>query len=248
MNQRPLVSIIIPCYNQAVHVAASIESVLAQSYRLIEVIAVNDGSTDGSADRIRHFGSEVQLIDLGVNHGVCTALNKAFSQARGAYLIRLDADDLLRREAVEELSGVLRDNPDVDFVYYPGEYFGAEQGLQETFEFDVERLKQRNYVNSSAMMRRRVFETTGGYDEHLNRLLWEDWEFWINAAAHGFKGKLLNKPLLLYRRYGESGSRDQAVRRKQKKAMRYIRLKHWRFLGLKFWLRKALEKLRNPVL
>lgn len=110
-GQAPLVSILIPCHNAAPWLGATLESALAQSYPHTEVIVVDDGSTDASADLARSYaGRGVRLIRQA-NRGAAAARNAALHEARGAYLQFLDADDLLDREKIAVQVGRLAAEP-----------------------------------------------------------------------------------------------------------------------------------------
>ncbi len=97
---QPLVSIIIPCYNAERYIAEAIDSALAQTYPKIEVIVIDDGSTDGSLAVIRSFGDRIRW-ETGPNRGACAARNRGIALARGALIQFLDADDLLHPNKLE---------------------------------------------------------------------------------------------------------------------------------------------------
>ena len=98
-ESRPLVSIIIPCYNAAPWVAEAIETCLNQTYQPIEIIVVDDGSTDNSLSIIHSFGDRIKWVS-GPNHGGCHARNRGFGLSRGKYVMFLDADDKIAPENV----------------------------------------------------------------------------------------------------------------------------------------------------
>lgn len=97
----PLVSIIIPCYNAELFVGEAIESALGQTYPNVEIIVIDDGSTDGSLDVISSFGDRIRW-DTGPNRGGCAARNRGIELARGKFIQFLDADDLLYAEKIEK--------------------------------------------------------------------------------------------------------------------------------------------------
>lgn len=90
----PLVSIVLPCYNGEAYVESAIDSALAQTYSEVEIIVVDDGSTDSSWDRIRSYGTHVRAV-TGPNQGGCAARNRGIEMSRGGWVQFLDADDLL---------------------------------------------------------------------------------------------------------------------------------------------------------
>ena len=97
----PLVSVLIPCFNAAPYVGAAIESVLAQTYAPIEVIVVDDGSTDGSAAVVETFRGRGVTVITQANAGQCAAANRALAAARGELIKFFDADDLMATDMIE---------------------------------------------------------------------------------------------------------------------------------------------------
>src|SRR4051812_16000050 len=110
-----LVTVVIPCYNQARFLGEAIESVLRQTHRAREVVVVDDGSTDGTAAVAARY-PDVQLIRQP-NRGLAAARNRGLAESRGAYLVFLDADDRLLPRALEVGLRCLMDHPLVAFAY-----------------------------------------------------------------------------------------------------------------------------------
>jgi glycosyltransferase involved in cell wall biosynthesis len=98
-GEAPLVSIVMPCFNNEAYVAEAIDSALGQTYDNIEVIVIDDGSTDGSLDIIRSYGDRITWR-TGPNEGACAARNKGLALARGEFIKFLDADDILLPECM----------------------------------------------------------------------------------------------------------------------------------------------------
>ena len=95
----PLVSVLIPCFNNEPHVGEAIESALAQTHPRIEVIVIDDGSSDGSVGVLESFGQRIAW-ETGPNRGACVARNRAFALSSGEFIQYLDADDRLRPEKI----------------------------------------------------------------------------------------------------------------------------------------------------
>lgn len=197
-DPRPLVSVIIASYNYGRFLAEAIESALQQTYQPIEVIVVDDGSTDNTADVAARY--PVRLIRQP-NAGLAAAGRAGIRASCGEFVMRLDADDRLKPTYVEETVAVLRANASIDFVYTQVQYFGAQEGTYPIEDFDPDTLAERNYVNASAMMRRSAYESAGGYCTALGRLRCEDWDLWLSFVDRGRRGQLLARPLLEYRRH-----------------------------------------------
>lgn len=118
----PLVSILIPCYNSERTVAEAIDSALAQTYPNVEVIVVDDGSTDDSTEVLASYGDRIRWKSIA-NSGACTARNEALKMATGTFIQFLDADDLLMPEKIERQLQLLLDG-DLDLVFCRGMIFG----------------------------------------------------------------------------------------------------------------------------
>jgi glycosyltransferase involved in cell wall biosynthesis len=193
-----LVSVIIPCHNQAVFLAEAIGSALQQTHQPVEVMVVDDGSTD---DTVRVAQAHPVQLLTQARQGVCAAVNAGIGASHGQFVMRLDADDILEPSYVAETLAALAERPAAQFAYTEVSYFGALQGTYPVEEFDPNSLAERNYIHASALMRRAAFECVGGYDEQMATARCEDWDLWLGFAEHDLPGVLVRKPLLRYRRY-----------------------------------------------
>jgi glycosyltransferase involved in cell wall biosynthesis len=194
----PLVSIVILCHNYGRFLGEAIESALAQTHQPVEVIVVDDGSTDHSVEVARRY--PVQLITQP-NRGVCVAGNTGFAAATGDYVLRLDADDRLTPGYVEKTLRALESHPWAHFAYTAAEYFGARTGSYPIEPFSPDTLAERNYVNASALMRRRSLEDVGGYNVNMRAGRYEDWDLWLSFAERGLAGVMVPERLLMYRQH-----------------------------------------------
>ncbi len=116
MQSSPLVSILIPCYNSEQWLAETIESALAQTWKNIEIIIVDDGSTDNSLAIAKSFESSIVKVISQENKGASTARNIALKEAQGDFIQYLDADDLLAPDKIELQVGLLENNGDCNLV------------------------------------------------------------------------------------------------------------------------------------
>lgn len=113
----PLVSVIMPVYNTEKYVSESIRSILGQTYQNIELICVNDGSTDGSLDILKSFGDAIVIIDLLKNSGIGAARNAGIRIARGTFVAFADADDIWNPRKLEEQMEQFQNDPLLDISF-----------------------------------------------------------------------------------------------------------------------------------
>ncbi len=200
MVTNPLVSIIIPCYNQANYLKESVLSAIEQTYSNIEIIIINDGSTDNTnkiaMDLQTKYPKKIQYISQK-NKGVSEARNNAISQSKGQYILPLDADDMIDKEMVNFCLNTLI-KYDVDIVYTDIQFFGVKNHIDHKKPFSKNNLLYQNSCSATSLYKKNMWEKLGGYSKNMKEG-YEDWEFWIHAYKQNFKFKLLSKPLLLYR-------------------------------------------------
>ena len=170
-------SVIITCYNQREFIGAAVGSALAQPHSLREVIVVDDGSTDGSVERLEQFADSIRLIKFPTNRGAIEARNEGARQARGQYLVFLDGDDALRRWALNAYESLIVErNPKIlaaQSLWFSGEIpvHQDEQAPQriEFVQFDTFLSKDRSYGMSAStwILEREAFEQVGGWTEGI---------------------------------------------------------------------------------
>jgi len=199
-----LVSIVIPNYNLGRFAGEAIASALGQTHKNVEVVVVDDGSSDDSVSTIRGlpaFQAGAFRLVTQRNGGVSRARNAGARETRGSFIVFLDADDILEPTYVERCLAALRAAPSsVAYAYTQMQHFGAENSLFASQPFDPEKLLRGNFVNASALMRREVFEEVGGYNPRFS-LGHEDYELWAHMLARGYTGVFVPEPLLRYRRH-----------------------------------------------
>jgi glycosyltransferase involved in cell wall biosynthesis len=198
-DSRPLVSIVIPCYNYARYLSEAIESALGQTYSPVEVIVVDDGSTDDTQTVARSY--PVRLLTQR-NQGLSASTNNGIRASRGEYVTRLDADDVLCSTFVEETLAMLERNPDAPLAHTAAEFIGARTGEVPFIAFDPEALAQGAMVTCTSLFRRTAWETVGGLDEQM--VLCEDWDLWLTFAERNMRGVMVPKILWSYRQHGAS--------------------------------------------
>jgi glycosyltransferase involved in cell wall biosynthesis len=196
-----------PAYNVEPYVRGAIRSALAQTYTNFEVIVVDDGSRDGTADAVREASKEdarVRLVQQP-NRGLAGARNTALRAARGEYFALLDSDDLWEPQVLAEQMAVLEARPDVDIVTGNGWYLeGPRHGEVARPSPDprpepclASIIGDERAVFIMSVVRRRVYTSIGAFDEEMRSN--EDYDFWLRAAVAGFTFARNDRPLGHYR-------------------------------------------------
>lgn len=186
----PVISIIIPLYNQHKKLLACLQSIKNQTFQNYEVIIVNDGSTDIDHNTLR-TGAILRVTDVRCayqpNQGAPIARNNGFAQSHGQYVIFCDADVIMQPTMLEKMNRVLDENPDISYVYSSFKFGWKKFRL---WEFSAERLRQMPYIHTTSLMRREVFP---GFDPSLKRF--QDWDLWLAMLKKGYKGKWIDETL-----------------------------------------------------
>jgi hypothetical protein len=205
--EQPLVSVVIPCYNQAQYLPDAVASVLAQTYKNWEVIIVNDGSPDDTSEVARRLAAQspntsIRLVEQR-NLGLAQARNAGIKSTSGRYILPLDADDKIAPAMLEKAVSCLETDPAIAIVYTDALYFGSQNYEQPTMDYDFATLCYQNHLNYCSLFRREAWERVGGYNPNM---IWgyEDWDFWIGCGEAGFFARHVAQPLLHYRVKGES--------------------------------------------
>lgn len=206
----PSVSVIIPTYNRAQFISQTIDSVLAQTFTDYEIIVVDDGSTDETAQILAGYGNQLRLFSQA-NSGPSAARNLGLQVAQGEFVGFLDADDLWYPEMLATTVSHLCTNPQIDLIC------GAWDVIDETGQMirpantpsSVQSSVQADFLRTIAtgnrflplamLFRRKCFACCGVFDTTLKGV--EDWDLWLRLAVHGHKIDLVDIPLARYRRH-----------------------------------------------
>lgn len=220
-----LASIVVLCHNYARFLPEAIESALAQEYPNVEVLVIDDGSTDDSVEVASRYGERVRVL-VQENQGLARTCNRGARAASGEWFLFLSADDRLEPTYVSELMRAVQREPEASFAYCSARLFGAESGVAPARPFSAFSLiRGRNYINGSALTRRADYLEAGGYPEDLGEGAFDDWDFWLTMVEHGHRGTYVPKPLLHWRRHS-TGSKDPASRGRAEVETRRIRERH----------------------
>ena len=203
-----LVSVIIPCFNNAITLAETIASVQNQTFKSFEIIVVDDGSTDTSIEIVNQIIAQDSNNKITVyqqkNSGPSKARNLGASNANGKYLMFLDADDLIHADYLKLSVDLLENDNSLNVVYSNAEYFDARKGRWKLKEFNSKKLLMENMIFISAVVRKNVFDGVGGFDERINYC--EDWDLWIGIVFKYGGVYKIDKTLFYYRKRQDSSS------------------------------------------
>lgn len=205
---RPLVSVIIPVYNGERYLATTLQSVLAQDYRPFEVLVIDDGSEDRSAEIVRGF-PEVRYFHQR-NQGAAVARNAGLENARGELVAFLDADDTWMPAKLSLQVRHLLDHPELGFVL-TRQRIVLDPGVERPSWLKPELLADDSigYVPSTLLARRSVFTRIGGFDPRLVPA--EDAEWFFRAKDAGIPMAVVPEVLLHKRVHGANLSHGTAI-------------------------------------
>jgi Glycosyl transferase family 2 len=206
------VTVVTALYNHAKEVREALDSVAQSRYRHLEIVVVDDGSTDGSGEAVQawmrsHDHIAALLVEHTVNRGLGFARNTAVDFARGEFCFVLDADNQIYPRCLETLAARLEGDPQLAFSYPMLEVFqhvdsyaaGTGDYLLSSFAWNPSWLRSHNFIDAMAMIRTTVLRELGGYalDRRLHGL--EDWDLWCRIADRGLHGAQVAQPLGRYR-------------------------------------------------
>ena len=245
----PKISVIITAHNYGKYLDQAVQSVLKQSCQDFEIVIVDDGSTDCTADVLKAYTDHQKIRAIQRNRvGLAAAANAGAKECRGQYLIRLDADDYFDEHLLLVESHYLDTHPQVHMVFPDYYRVDAQGGILEQVRLpkvhDEVTLLDRSPLADGAMYRRECFEALGGYDESLRYQ--EDYDFWIRFIDR-FNVYNVNLPLLYYRQHDRNMSRNfngRMVARRSVKA-KFVESKGWRGSKRTLAVIPAMARLRN---
>ncbi|GEO03222.1 glycosyl transferase [Adhaeribacter aerolatus] len=196
-----LVSVVVPCFNQAQYLSEAVESIINQSYLNWECLIINDGSVDNTETvalklckkdaRIKYFRKD--------NGGLSNARNYGIIHSNGEFILPLDADDKIDIDYLNLAVNKLLENSQIKVVYCRAEFFGTQTGEWRMPLYNFKELLLFNTIFCSAVYRRKDYDNTLGYDETL-KYGGEDWDFWISLLKNGGEVFRLDSVQFYYRK------------------------------------------------
>jgi len=217
----PDVSVVVPLYNYEEYIEECLESVLASTQVLPEILVIDDNSQDRSRDTVRRFMAAndefpIALVCKKANRGLSAARNTGCEMARTDYLLLLDADNTLYPDALHKLADALAASGS-QMAYCILERFGEgspwSEPLANAFPWERFRFVYGNYIDALSMIKKPAWRAVGGFDFKMDDSFggWEDYALWLAFAERSFQGVLVPEMLARYRCHHESMSSTASI-------------------------------------
>jgi glycosyltransferase involved in cell wall biosynthesis len=203
-----VISVVVPAFEAAAHVAEAVASIRASGVDGIEVVVVDDGSTDGTADVVTALAGDDLVLVRQANAGPAAARNAAVARARGELLAFLDADDVWPPDGLRRQLDALEADAGADGVHGMTQFFGDLDHVRVRFDRPQERVLRGAFLGS-LVVRRAAFDRVGGFDESLRTS--EDYDWFLRAREVGLRFVLNDAVALRYRVHAGGISRDEVA-------------------------------------
>ena len=201
----PLVSVVIPCFNHGLYLPEAIQSVLACQRTDVEIVVVNDGSTDADTLEVLH-----NLPQAVVTHqeklGTGAARNHGIGLARGKFIVSLDADNRITPALINAGLTALQSQADMGVAYGDALIFGEKEGYWKNKPIDYPSILVNNHIDNCSIFKKEMWAQVGGFDV-VTRSSMEDWGFWLKCMAKGWRFAYLPLVTFHYRFLHSSNSR-----------------------------------------
>ena len=231
IENKPLVSVIIPYYNHGSFIDETLSSIKAQGYDEFEVIIIDDCSTDPfSKEKLNQLmDKSITLLRTVENSGPSVARNLGIAVAKGKYILPLDGDDKLDEVFLADAVSMLETNPEIMVCYGNGQLFGAKEEVLNVVDFEQFTFVSYNPLFVTALIRKEALEMVGYYDVFLSKLGLEDWDLWLGMGEKRFRFKKLQRSFLKIRVLEKSRTFEVANRNLDS-IYPHIYTKHWQLL------------------
>lgn len=229
-SQGKLVSVIIPCYNHGKFLEETLASVIASDYVNLEIIIVDDGSQDDSFEVMQKLAEMKRTRSLNIqaisqaNAGPARARNTGISNAKGSYILPLDADDKISRNYISQAVKTLERDAYIKVVYAKARKFGRVNKAWTLKPYSPRNLAMDNMIYVSGVFRKSDWERVNGFTENPV-LVREDWEFWIKILKNG--GLAYQLPFVgFYYRIHPASRRKSMTKQKKALEVAYLNEHH----------------------
>lgn len=204
MTTNPLISVVIPCYNDGAYLPETIGKLKEQTYTHFEIIVVNDGSTDAATLKVlNHLSTQGITVLHKANGRMSSARNTGVQHAKGSLIAALDADDYFDAHFFEKAVAVLQKEAKVAVVTSYIQLFGEVKKVSKPRGGNEYNFLFSNQCPACAMVRKSCWDAVGGYDEAMVNG-YEDWEFYIRITQKGWMVHVIPEKLFFYRQTQKS--------------------------------------------
>ncbi|TGL98129.1 glycosyltransferase [Leptospira barantonii] len=200
VDEKPLVSVVIPCYNYGKYIDETIQSIENQTYPNWEVVIVDDGSTDPSTINVLEKYKNIPKFQVCSipQSGPSAARNFGINVAKGNFILPLDSDDLIHADYLSEAVSAYRKNSNLGIVYCEAKFFGSMKGKWNLPEYKFPEILLDNCIFVSAVFRKSDWYEVGGFNANMKNE-WEDFDFWLSLIEKGRTVYRIPKVLFYYR-------------------------------------------------
>lgn len=216
--KHPLVSCIVPVFNGERYLSEAVDSILKQTHRQLEIIVVDDGSTDATASMVRRYGERVRYV-CQPHAGAPTARNRGLQEARGPFVAFLDADDLWHADKLTLQLARFAERPELELsvTHLQNFWIPELQAEAERFRDHPLAAPQPGYVTVTLLARRTLFDRVGGFNTAMP--VGDPTEWFVRAAEHHAVMELLPQTLVWRRMHHANLSWESGVQRRMTPAM-----------------------------
>lgn len=201
MSNVPVISIIVPCYNQASFLPEALNSVYNQTFTNWECIIVNDGSTDDTKEVASIWLQKDERFKYvsKLNGGLSSARNAGIEISKSKYILPFDADDKLHPTYLEKAIPIIENNDTIEVFTSKVQFFGVKNNVYQLPKYAFETLLLKNCFIACSIFKKASYLKVGGYDENLKSF--EDWDFWISILKNGGNAYVIDEVLYYYRKH-----------------------------------------------
>lgn len=237
------ISVIIPIYNTEKYLEDCLNSVLNNTYKNIEIVCIDDGSTDNSLSILKKYQSMDERIEIisQKNSGVIISRNTAIKKAKGEFIFPLDSDDIIDSKCLEKLLNAIIENKG-DIICSRVKCFGEENYELKLPPINKYNMSRQNCLVNAALFRKSLFEKSGGYDCAFDKGL-EDYDLWLNMIyRQSAKFYRIPEILFYYRIKTTQESRNKQAEKHNKNLLKQLKQK---YPAIKWY--QLLHKIRKYI-
>jgi len=197
---KPIVSIIIPCYNHGKYIDEAVDSVLKQTFQTFEIIIINDGSNDEFTNKkLENYSRPNTQVITTANQGLSLARNTGIKMAQGKYILPLDADDKIHPEYLSKAINIIDSSENIGIVYAKTEFIDALTGVWDLPLFSFPEILLKNSIVCTSFFRKSDWTKVGGYNKNMI-YGYEDLDFWLSIIELGRETVFIPEVMFYYRK------------------------------------------------